>query len=52
MAILSLLDSLGFCQCVQELTQTFNHTLDLVLICGINIEHLKVYTENLLLSDH
>ena len=31
---------------------TFNHTLDLVLINGNGIDHLKISVQNLLLSDH
>jgi hypothetical protein len=39
-AFISLLDSIGFSQSVHEPTHCFNHTLDLVLVYGIEIEHL------------
>jgi len=51
-AFISLLDSIGFCQRVQKRTHGFGHTLDLVLTYGIDIEHLKVFQQNPLLSDH
>ncbi|XP_075941538.1 uncharacterized protein LOC142943729, partial [Anarhichas minor] len=51
-AFISLLDSIGFCQNVQKPTHCFNHTLDLVLTYGINIEDLIVFPQNPLLSDH
>ena len=51
-AFVSLLDSIGFSQCVHEPTHCFNHTLDLVLAYGIEIEHLTVFPQNPLLSDH
>uniref|UniRef100_A0A669FAZ4 Reverse transcriptase domain-containing protein n=1 Tax=Oreochromis niloticus TaxID=8128 RepID=A0A669FAZ4_ORENI len=47
-----LLDSIGFSQNVKEPTHHFNHTLDLVLTYGIETEHLTVFPENPLLSDH
>ncbi len=51
-AFISLLDSVGFCQCVHEPTHYFNHTLDLVLTYGIEIDHLTVFPHVPLLSDH
>ena len=47
-----LLDSIGFSQNVKEPTHHFNHTLDLILTYGIETEHLTVFPENPLLSDH
>uniref|UniRef100_A0AAZ1Y2P9 Reverse transcriptase domain-containing protein n=1 Tax=Oreochromis aureus TaxID=47969 RepID=A0AAZ1Y2P9_OREAU len=47
-----LLVSIGFSQNVKEPTHHFNHTLDLVLTYGIETEHLTVFPENPLLSDH
>ena len=51
-AFISLIESIGFCQGVHEPTHRFNHTLDLVLTYGIDIEDLIVFAENPLLSDH
>ena len=51
-AFISLIDSIGFSQTVHEPTHCFSHTLDLVLVYGIEIEHLIVYPQNPLLSDH
>ncbi|XP_065815183.1 uncharacterized protein, partial [Labrus bergylta] len=51
-AFMSLLDSIGFTQGVNEPTHRFNHTLDLVLAYGIEIHNLTVFLENPLLSDH
>jgi len=51
-AFISLLGSIGFCQRVQKPTHSFGHTLDLVLTYGVDIEHLKVFPQNPLLSDH
>ena len=48
----SILDSIGFSQHVNEPTHSFNHTLDLVLTYGIEIEQLIVFPQNPLLSDH
>ena len=48
----SLIESIGFSQCVNKPTHIFNHTLDLVLLCGIEIERLIVHPHNKLLSDH
>ncbi len=42
-AFISLLDSIGFCQCVYKPTHRFNHTLDLVLTYGIEIDHLMFF---------
>ncbi|XP_049426310.1 uncharacterized protein LOC125885000 [Epinephelus fuscoguttatus] len=49
---MSLLDSIGFSQGVHEPTHCFNHTLDLVLTYGIEIDNLKVFPQNPSLSDH
>lgn len=51
-AFMSLLDSIGFCQSVRKPTHCFNHTLDLVLAYGIQIEQLIIFPQNPLLSDH
>lgn len=51
-AFISLIDSIGFSQSVHEPTHSHGHTLDLVLAYGIGIEHLKVFPQNSLLSDH
>ena len=51
-AFMSLLDSIGFSQCVDRSTHCFGHTLDLVLSYGIEIEHLIVFPQNSVLSDH
>ncbi|MDF4381872.1 endonuclease/exonuclease/phosphatase family protein [Vibrio parahaemolyticus] len=51
-AFISLLDSIGFSQGVHEPTHCFNHTLDLVLTYGIEIDNLKVFPQNPSLSDH
>ena len=51
-AFTSLLDSIGFSQCVHEPTHCFNHTLDLVLAYGVQTEQLTVHPQNTLLSDH
>ena len=51
-AFTSLIDSIGFCQSVNKPTHCFNHTLDLVLSYGMDIEHLMVFPHNPLLSDH
>ena len=48
----SLIESIGFSQCVNKPTHIFNHTLDLVLVYGIEIERLIVHPHNKLLSDH
>ncbi|XP_059195659.1 uncharacterized protein LOC131976578, partial [Centropristis striata] len=50
-AFISLLESIGFNQKVHEATPSFNHTLDLVLTYGIEIEHLIVFPQNPVLSD-
>lgn len=39
-------------QCVSEATLCLNHTLDLVLAYGIEIEHIIVFPQNPLLLDH
>ncbi|KAM3610737.1 uncharacterized protein V6R79_008202 [Siganus canaliculatus] len=51
-AFLSLLESVGFSQCVHEPTHCFLHTLDLVLSYGVEINNLTVFPQNPLLSDH
>ena len=51
-AFSSLIDSIGFSQCVDKPTHIFNHTLDLVLVYGVEIEHLTVFPHNKELSDH
>uniref|UniRef100_A0A8C5G3G3 Reverse transcriptase domain-containing protein n=1 Tax=Gouania willdenowi TaxID=441366 RepID=A0A8C5G3G3_GOUWI len=51
-AFMSLIDSVGFFQTINEATHRLNHTLDLVLTYGLDINELKVYPENYLLSDH
>ncbi|KAM3613208.1 uncharacterized protein V6R79_022482 [Siganus canaliculatus] len=51
-AFLSLLESVGFSQCVHEPTHSFLHTLDLVLSYGVEINNLTVFPQNPLLSDH
>ena len=51
-AFSALLDSVGFSQNVNKPTHCFNHTLDLVLTYGIEIEHLIVFQQNSALSDH
>ena len=51
-AFTSLIDSIGFCQNVNKPNHCFNHTLDLVLSYGMDIEHLIVFPHNPLLSDH
>ncbi|KAM7366739.1 hypothetical protein PAMP_014689 [Pampus punctatissimus] len=51
-AFISLLDSIGFCQNVNKPTHCLNHTLDLVLSYGIEIDHLIVFPQNPILSDH
>ncbi|XP_074501484.1 uncharacterized protein LOC141773537, partial [Sebastes fasciatus] len=51
-AFISLLDSIGFSQNVHKPTHRFNHTLDLVMSYGVEIEHLIVFPQNSLLSDH
>uniref|UniRef100_A0A3Q3MS83 Reverse transcriptase domain-containing protein n=1 Tax=Mastacembelus armatus TaxID=205130 RepID=A0A3Q3MS83_9TELE len=48
----SILDSIGFIQNVNKPTHCFNHTLDLVLTYGIEIEHLIIFPPNPVLSDH
>ena len=49
-AFLPQLNKFGFCQCVHESTHTFNHTLDLVLIYDIEIDHLKISAQNLFIK--
>jgi len=51
-AFISLLDSIGFSQGVHKPTHCFNHTLDLVLTYGIEIDSLTVFPQNPSLSDH
>ena len=51
-AFKSLLDSIGFSQRVHEPTHSFNHTLDLVLTYGIEVDHITVFPQNPVLSDH
>lgn len=51
-AFRSLIDSVGFIQSVNEPTHHFNHTLDLVLAYGLDINEIKVFPENPVLSDH
>ncbi|TKS65475.1 hypothetical protein D9C73_028281 [Collichthys lucidus] len=51
-AFISLLDSIGFCQSVNKPTHCLNHTLDLVLSYGVEIDNLIVFPQNPLLSDH
>ena len=51
-AFISVLDSIGFSQCVHKPTHCCNPTLDLVLSYGVKIEHLIVLPCNLILSDH
>lgn len=49
---ISLLESIGFLQQINQPTHTFNHTLDLVLTYGVEVEHVSVLPQNPLLSDH
>ncbi|XP_078019129.1 uncharacterized protein LOC144458973, partial [Epinephelus lanceolatus] len=49
---ISLLDSIGFSQGVHKPTHCFNHTLELVLTYGIEIDNLTVCPQNPSLSDH
>ncbi|XP_053300289.1 uncharacterized protein LOC128459207 [Pleuronectes platessa] len=51
-AFISILDSIGFSQCVHKPTHCGNHTLDLVLSYGVGIENLTVLPRNPVLSDH
>ena len=51
-AFISLLDSIGFSQKVSKPTHRQNHTLDLVLAYGIEVENLVVFPQNPVLSDH
>ncbi|KAM3618991.1 uncharacterized protein V6R79_001338 [Siganus canaliculatus] len=51
-AFLSLLESVGFSQCVHEPSHCFLHTLDLVLSYGVEINNLTVFPQNPLLSNH
>ena len=51
-AFISLLDSIGFSQSVNKPTHCLNHTLNLVLTYVIEIEHLIVFPQNPVLSDH
>ena len=51
-AFTSLLDSIGFSQNVNKPTHSFNHTLDLVLTYGIEADHITVFPQNPVLSDH
>ena len=51
-AFISILDSIGFSQCVHQPTHCCNHTLDLVLSYGVKIENLIVLPRNPILSDH
>ena len=51
-AFIALLDSIGFSQNVNETTHCYNHTLNLVLTYGIEVEHLIVFPHNPSLSDH
>ncbi|KAM3599083.1 uncharacterized protein V6R79_018580 [Siganus canaliculatus] len=51
-AFLSLLESVGFSECVHEPTHCFLHTLDLVLSYGVEINNLTVFPQNPLLSNH
>ena len=51
-AFSSLLSSIGFSQCVHKPTHCFNHTLDLVLAYGVDIDNLLVLPHNPFLSDH
>uniref|UniRef100_A0AAQ6IH18 Reverse transcriptase domain-containing protein n=1 Tax=Anabas testudineus TaxID=64144 RepID=A0AAQ6IH18_ANATE len=48
----SLLDSIGFTQNVNKPTHCFNHTLDLILTYGVEVDQLIVFPQNPLLSDH
>lgn len=45
-AFISLLDSVGFSQTVHKPTYHSNHTLDLVLAYGIEIEHSIIQPHN------
>lgn len=49
---ISLLESVGFLQQINQPTHSFNHTLDLVLTYGVEVEHVSVFPQNPLLSDH
>ena len=51
-AFTSLLDSTGFNQNVDKPTHYLNHTLDLVLTYGVEIDNLEIHPHNPLLSDH
>ncbi|KAJ0037001.1 hypothetical protein NQD34_005678 [Periophthalmus magnuspinnatus] len=48
----ALLDGIGFTQSVNKPTHCHNHTLDLVLTYGIEINDLIVLPQNPILSDH
>ena len=50
-AFISVLDSIGFSQCVHQPTHCCNHTLDLVSY-SVKIQHLIVLPPNPILSDH
>ena len=45
-AFITVLDSIGFSQCVHQPTHCCNHTLDLVLSYGVKIENLTVLPRN------
>ncbi|XP_056914922.1 uncharacterized protein LOC130540060 [Takifugu flavidus] len=49
---ISLLESVGFLQQINQPTHSFNHTLDLVLTYGVEVEHVSVFPQNPVLSDH
>lgn len=51
-AFKSLLDSIGFSQRVHEPTHSFNHILDLVITYGVEVDHITVFPQNPVLSDH
>ena len=51
-AFISILNSIGFSQCVYQPNHCCDHTLDLVLSYGVKIENLTVLPRNPTLSDH
>ena len=51
-AFADLLDGIGFIQSVNKPTHVHNHTLDLVLSYGIQIQMVDVIPQNPILTDH
>uniref|UniRef100_A0AAR2M4G4 Reverse transcriptase domain-containing protein n=1 Tax=Pygocentrus nattereri TaxID=42514 RepID=A0AAR2M4G4_PYGNA len=51
-AFISIIDSMGFTQIINGPTHHLNHTLDLILTFGVDIDNLAILPQSTAVSDH